>query len=230
MYSPSFQDLHELLFGPTAPNLYSSWPNFFQKKLDTTYPHTSLTPSLFTEILNQIDLPIAFVVEVGSFMGKSASNICKGLLSHRSRSKFVLLCIDTWLGGLEHWVDDKLRQMMGIAYGRPIVYEQFIANIIANNLTSHVIPYSTTSILGARFLLEKKLFPQVIFLDSAHLEGETYVELELYWSLLQVGGVLIGDDWSWLSVRCDVLRFVERIKVNVTLKGNVWFIRKNILL
>lgn len=119
---------------------------------------------------------------------------------------------------------------MGIAYGRPIVYEQFIANIIANNLTSHVIPYSTTSILGARFLLEKKLFPQVIFLDSAHLEGETYVELELYWSLLQVGGVLIGDDWSWLSVRCDVLRFVERIKVNVTLKGNVWFIRKNILL
>src|SRR5690349_4965985 len=47
-YSPSFQELHSLLFGPTAPNLYEAWPNYFKKKADSTYPHTALTQSLFT--------------------------------------------------------------------------------------------------------------------------------------------------------------------------------------
>jgi hypothetical protein len=225
-YSPSFQELHSLLFGLDAPNLYESWPNYFKKTVDPTYLHTSLTQSLFTKILEEIDIPVTFVIEVGSFMGKSAINIGKVLIDNKSGSPSVLLCIDTWLGGLEDWMENDLRQMMGIAYGRPIVYEQFIANIIANNLTNHLIPYSTTSILGARFLLEKKLFPQVIYLDSAHLQGETYVELELYWSLLQTGGILIGTDWSWLSVRCDVLRFIDSNKANVTTMWNTWYIRK----
>ncbi len=84
--------------------------------------------------------------------------------------------------------------------------------------------------MGARFLLQNKLFPQVVYLDSAHLQGETYVELELYWLLVQAGGVLVGDDWDWPSVRCDVLRFTESNKVNVTVMETTWFIKKQKLL
>jgi hypothetical protein len=47
-YSPSFQELHSLLFGSDAPNLYESWPNYFKKTVDPTYLHTSITQSLFT--------------------------------------------------------------------------------------------------------------------------------------------------------------------------------------
>lgn len=225
-FSPSFQELHNLLFGPTAPNLYEAWPNYFNKTFDPSYPHTSLIDPVFEKILKGIDIPITFVVEVGSFMGKSATNIVRTLQKRKSTQNFVLLCIDTSLGGPEHWLQDELRQMMGIAYGRPIVYEQFIANIIANNLTSYVIPYSAPSILGARFLLEKKLFPQIIYLDSAHAQGETYIELELYWSLLQPGGILMGDDWGLPSIDCDILRFTDSIKVNVKVMRNTWFIKK----
>jgi hypothetical protein len=226
-FSPSFRELHDMLFGPKAPNLYTTWPNYFNKTLDSTYPHTSLWVPLFADIVKkQIDIPITFIVEVGSFMGKSSTNIVKSMLSMNKESKFILLCIDTWLGGLEHWERDKMRRLMGFAYGRPIVYEKFMANIIGNKLMDYVIPYSTTSILGARFLLEKKLFPQIIYLDSAHLQGETYVELELYWSLLQTGGLLIGDDWIWNSVRCDVLRFTYNKNVEVTALEQVWFIKK----
>jgi hypothetical protein len=67
--------------------------------------------------------------------------------------------------------------------------------------------------LGARLLLENKLFVQIIYLDSAHLQGETYVELELYWLFIQDGGIIIGDDWSWKSVRCDVIQFIEHVRV-----------------
>jgi hypothetical protein len=226
-YSISFHELHSLLFGPTTPNLYNAWPNYFKKQIDSTYPHTSMTQSLFANILNKTNVPVNFVVEVGSFMGKSATNIGKALLNYKSGSTYVLLCIDTWLGGLEQWMGSSLREMLGIEYGRPTVYEQFIANIIGNNLTNYVIPYSTTSILGARFLLQNKFFPQVIYLDSGHLQGETYLEIELYWLLLQTGGVLVGDDWSWKTVRCDVLRFANSNRVDVTVEGNTWFIKKN---
>jgi predicted O-methyltransferase YrrM len=226
LYSVSFQELHDWLFGLETPNLYESWPNHFKKKFDGSYPHTSLTETWFTSLLNQIDLPIYIVVEVGSFMGKSATMIGTALKKEHRWANAVLLCIDTWLGGLEHWHEKPLRQMMHIEYGRPTVYEQFIANIIAANLTKHVIPFSTTSILGARFLLDKKVYPQVIFLDSAHLQGETYVELELYWLLVQPGGVLLGDDWSWPSVHCDVLRFTKTSRLNLTVVGNLWYIIK----
>jgi hypothetical protein len=225
-YSPSFEELHGMLFGTTAPNLYEAWPNHFKVKINPSYPHTSLTQPLFSKILKEVSIPVIFIVEVGSFMGKSAINIAQTRLTSNSTLRFVLLCIDTWLGGFEHWVLDELRQMMDIRYGRPIVYEQFIANIIGNNLTNYIIPYSTTSILGARFLIQKKLFPQIVYLDSAHLEGETYVELELYWLLIQDGGVLIGDDWGWPSVRCDVLLFTAHNKVNVTVIGSTWYIKK----
>jgi predicted O-methyltransferase YrrM len=224
LYSISFQELHGWLFGLKTPNLYETWPNHFKKKFDGSYPHTSLTKALFASLLKQINLPIRIVVEVGSFMGKSATMIGTVLREENRWSDAVLLCIDTWLGGLEHW--HELREMMHIEYGRPTVYEQFMANIIAANLTRHVIPFSTTSILGARFLLGKKVYPQLIFLDSAHLQGETYVELELYWLLLQPGGILLGDDWSWPPVRCDVLRFTQVTGLNYTVVGNLWYINK----
>jgi hypothetical protein len=34
----------------------------------------------------------------------------------------------------------------------------------------------------------------LIYLDSAHEQGETLIELALYWNILQPGGVLFGDD------------------------------------
>ena len=47
-----------------------------------------------------------------------------------------------------------------------------------------------------------------------------------YWLLLQPGGLLIGDDWRWLAVRCDVLRFTYNNNVKVTALDHLWFIKK----
>lgn len=226
-YSVSFDELHGLLYGVKTPSLYDEWPNFFHKKSDDSYPHTSLSKSLFFAILKQVDIPIHFLVEIGSFWGKSATNIATTLLSQQNWSEFVLLCIDTWDGGSEPWVDSNIRQKMQIRYGRSTAYDQFLANIIAANLTKHVLPYATTSSFAAYFLMDKRIFPQVIYLDSGHLSGETYVEMEMYWALLQPGGIMIGDDWSWPDVRCDVIRFVESNGVDFNVTGNTWYIKKD---
>jgi hypothetical protein len=226
MYTPSYEELHILIFGASAPNIYKAWPNHFQKKFDESYPHSYLLQPVLHRMLKEVEVPIKFVIEVGSFMGKSAITIVHTLLDTKPWSTSVLLCIDTWLGGLEHWTNGDFRSMMGVEYGRPIVYEQFIANIIGKNFTSYVIPFSTTSLIGARFLFRNKLYPQVVYLDSAHLKGETYIEIQLYWHLLQPGGMLLGDDWSWPAVRSDVQLFAEKNNVNVTVMDNTWFMKK----
>ena len=113
------------------------------------------------------------------------------------------------------------------------VYDQFMANIIANNLTQRVLPFSTTSILGARWIELQGAVPDVIFLDSAHEIDETRYELELYYALLRPGGVLFGDDFIWPAVRHDVCCFLQDHGLPLLTdvrysypRGNIWWVQK----
>ena len=108
-----------------------------------------------------------------------------------------------------------------------ILYEQFLANIIFNNLTNKVLPFSTTSLIGGRFLLENKFNPQIVYLDSSHLQRETFFELELFWLIVEKGGIIFGDDWSWKSVRCDVTTFVQLVNAKLIVISNTWIIIKH---
>src|SRR5208283_2098617 len=84
-------------------------------------------------------------------------------------------------------------------------------------------PVPVTSSVGVgllRLLFEQKRItslPEVIYLDSAHEPGETFLEVQTCWNLLPVGGVLTGDDWDWEAVRTDVSRFARSIGKKVTL-------------
>jgi hypothetical protein len=46
--------------------------------------------------------------------------------------------------------------------------------------------------------------PLLIYLDSAHEEVETFLEMSLAWRLLPDNGILMGDDWGWAAVSNDV--------------------------
>ncbi len=110
--------------------------------------------------------------------------------------------------------------------GRPTVYYQFLANVIAENLTDIILPVSMSSIIGARFLQTFQFHPQLIYLDSAHEQGETLIELALYWNILQPGGILFGDDWSWISVRCDVKKFMYMKNLTIEHMASTWILKK----
>ncbi|CAF1145283.1 unnamed protein product [Didymodactylos carnosus] len=204
-FSVTYSQLHTALFGNQAQNIYKQWTNNYAKKADHTYGFSGLTSEYFSTLINNVNLsiPLHFIVEVGSFMGKSTTTMAQ------------LLKMDKKYENCTRWPSNCL--------------QQFVANIVDMKLTEMILPFSTTSILGARFLQQHKFFPQLIYLDSAHLPGETLVELELYWQLLQPGGILFGDDWGWDSVRCDVLRFIDTNRLKIAVKQNSWSIQKPIL-
>ncbi|CAF1389203.1 unnamed protein product [Adineta steineri] len=226
----TFNQVHSILYGdPSTKLIYDSAQKYFNKAFDPSYPNTSLKKELFSLIIQKIhaSLKLQFVVEIGSFTGNSASNI--GNVLKKSYPGSFLLCIDTWLGDLNMWVNKGVWQHLSVSEdGRPTVYYQFLTNIVKQNLTKIVLPASMTSIIGARFLQTYQFHPQVIYLDSAHEQGETLIELSLYWNLLQPGGILIGDDWSWRSVRCDVKKFSYMKNLTIQHVENTWVIKKPI--
>jgi len=80
------------------------------------------------------------------------------------------------------------------------------------------MPIRLSSISGMRLLRQLRddgrieELPQVIYLDSAHEEGETLLEVRVAWDILEAPGVLFGDDWSWPGVRQDIVIFANLLQ------------------
>lgn len=173
----------------------------------------------------------SLVVEAGCYVGTS-TKVWSHCLQDRGNNGTVL-AIDTWLGDLSTWVehidttsrekpDDVLRD------GRQSLYDQFMLNMQANHV-ENVVPFSATSIIGARWLATMSYIPDVVYVDTAHEEGETFLELELYWKLLKPGGILAGDDYpAWPAVKHDVDAFIaqHKLKLNFAPSGLTWYVTK----
>jgi hypothetical protein len=102
----TFNKVHSILYGdPSSKLIYQYGQKYFNKTFDKSYPDTSLTRDIFNSIIEKIHptLKVQFIVEVGSFTGNSAS-IMGDVLKNKYPGSF-LLCVDTWLGGMEFHFD-----------------------------------------------------------------------------------------------------------------------------
>jgi len=182
-----------------------------------------------------IDLADAdFIVEVGSYVGTSTKRWVEGLRNRGVPSdKRVVLSIDTWLGDLASWVlriDNKSRPVADdvLADGRSRLYDQFMLNMISHNMTDTVVPFSVTSTVGARWLAYQNYEADLVYVDAAHEQGETELELDLYWKQVKKGGILAGDDYpGWRAVKHDVDDFVARYDLSLKFaSGLTWYVIK----
>ena len=145
---------------------------------------------------------------------------------HKQKHCFIYKTILFSLG-LHAWMHRLLWNRLAVVEdGRPTVYYQFLANVIEQNLTEIVLPASMTSLHGARFLRTHQFRPQLIYFGSGHEQGEILIELALYWNVLQPGGILFGTDWSWISVRCDVKKFMYMRNLRVERFKSTWIFTK----
>lgn len=191
--------------------------------VDNGYPHTNLCDDLVRTLFRQV--APSFVLECGSMLGGSAMRMA--FLIKEQLSPANIVCVDPFTGDVNMWAweQDLARQgewrFLGLKNGRPTIYDRFLANCKSQGHDDIILPINTTSTVGMKLL--KRLYdnkritslPNYLYLDSAHEPHETLLELYLGWNLLQEGGILFGDDWSWESVRNDVLRFAKDPEVHV---------------
>jgi hypothetical protein len=155
----------------------------------------------------------SYIVEFGSMLGGSAIKMADVL--EKNGMKAEIICVDPFVGDINMWDWEKNAEwkFLRLTDGVPTIYKRFLANCQLHGHEQRILPINTTTMIGAGLLLRLAEqgrihgMPNYVYLDSAHLPEETFMELKAAWALLPEGGVLFGDDWSWPAVRADVERF-----------------------
>lgn len=131
-------------------------------------------------------------IEVGSFVGESSIHIAKTMRELNPDS--VLICVDTWYGGFDHWT--KVPEKLRFWFGRPSLYYQFIGNVMAHHVEDVILPLALDSVNAARLIDHLGIYPEFIYSDASHESGDVIRDYDTYWKLLRPNGVMLCDDWS----------------------------------
>ena len=167
------------------------------------------------------------IIEVGSWKGGSALTLARHL--ERLGIEGEILCVDTWLGALEMWIDldDPTRHgSLNLRNGYPSLYYTFLANVVRAGQQARVTPFPIPSITAAQWCAMRGVFADLIYIDGSHEEEDVYQDLVVWWDIVAAGGVLCGDDWSWDGVRLAVERFASENHLSISHRHDKWEMRK----
>lgn len=161
------------------------------------------------------------VLDVGSLWGASCVRMARLAAAASSADAVTVIAIDTWLGSKENFVGMPLESLDDYRYG--VMYQKFCNNMVRAGVANQVVPFPQTSQTAAEILKHYQFHPDLIYLDAAHEYRGVLADLEAYWELLRVGGVLFGDDFEepWYGVIRAVLEFTEKHKITLQLSKSL---------
>jgi len=218
---PTFKDVCNRLFGCSNP-----YHGYQPRLLPSPLPYRAhIGPRTLGAIEGALGRRPAFGIEVGSFIGNSATILGTWM----RETNGALMCVDPWCGDINMWLLSNFAGTMRKADADPVIFHYFMNAMFNAGLTETVIPFRVTSVVAARTLKVLNYEIDFVYLDSAHECGETFLELSLYYDILSPGGVLFGDDYSMFpAVKHDLDLFcrIHGLQLGFTGEGETWLIRK----
>jgi len=208
----SNNDFYELCFPPDY------WEKIDRSSLIED-PHSMFGDSETFDWLIRATKPDS-IIEVGSWKGHSANfmaDIC------RSIDKIPkILCIDTFLGAVEHWCLPGEIKNLHLKNGRPTILERFQANTIARKNQDIIFPFPIDSDNAAQVLSHYDFKADLIFIDAAHDYDDVTKDIVNYWKLLAENGVFFGDDYQYEPLRRAVHDCATQLGVQVIVSQRKW--------
>ena len=213
-------------------NPYTNFNNSFYVKDDKILEHVKKRTEELEYVFSCIcKFNTKRIFEVGSFLGASAivmSEVCK----KNFNIKPEIVCIDTWLGSIDHWFSDEYRNDLKIKNGYPNIFYQFLGNVLRFGHQDCIVPFPCTSLDAAKFFLKEKITADIVYIDGAHDYDSVLRDCFFYYDVLNPGGVLFGDDFhiSNRDVMTAVQDFVVTKKVKLLVSNAKWIVNKPITL
>ncbi|MDQ2801781.1 MAG: class I SAM-dependent methyltransferase [Pseudomonadota bacterium] len=172
---------------------------------------------VFAEVFKQVRPQT--VIEVGTWKGRSAIHMAE--VARSLELDTTIVCVDTWLGGLDHLVSDEWRRELRMTRGFPQVYAVFLANVLHSGLADRIIPFPQTSTTAAAFLLRCGVKVDLLHIDASHEEADVLADCRAWWKVLRGGGVIIGDDYAkaWPGVVQAAHVFEREVGVKLQVGG-----------
>jgi len=159
------------------------------------------------EIFNERE--IHTVIELGSWCGASTR-----FFGHRVGEGGRVYAVDTWKGTSSN------RHMMRDRH-LPHLYQQFLSNTVHAELTDRIVPIRMTTDDAAKFMSVKA---DLIYLDADDSADQVYTDIITWYSHLNKGGVMCGNDWSKKSVSEGVTKAAAKLglTIEVDSRGIFW--------
>ena len=133
------------------------------------------------------------IVEVGSWTGRATRYLAN------LAPQATVIAVDHWEG------DSSIRQDPELAAFIPRLYQTFLSECWEHR--NQIIPVRANSIEGLRRVAHTGLQPDVVYIDADHSFEAVVADLECTLDLFPRATV-VGDDWSWESVRTAVQKVV----------------------
>lgn len=213
-----YTDLRQRILHGHDP--YANYP--FKQWAGTWYDDPGAKRTVFDKLLT--DAKPNVVIEVGSFVGESTIYMAKIL--KRVNPGSVIISVDTWLGGIDHWM--KVPEKLKFWFGRPSLYYQFIGNVMANQCQDVILPLALDSLNAARLLANLQISADFIYIDASHEQGDVLRDYEAYWPLLNRYGTFLVDDLTgWFPGVCkDWETFVSSNNLKASVEGEKGWVIK----
>jgi len=139
------------------------------------------------------------IIDGGSFLGLSAWWFL------RTAPNATIICIDHWKGSREH-------QRGAMAGKLPTLYETFLCNLW--EWRTRIIPVRADSVAGMQEVAALGIEPDVVYIDWSHDAESVCRDLTTAIKCFPQATV-IGDDWTWDSVRKGVQLATEPRGISV---------------
>ena len=228
---PSRQELYDALYAGTDPyaNVADRGRKWERQMTRSFVSAAHVKAHRITALIETLlDGPVRFLVEVGSYIGTSATKVW-GPIAEKAGG--LVLCVDSWESSAEGRLSGADGKLAPLEHGQPRTIETFLSRVVANNLTRVIHPLAMPSIEASRVFGLMRWKVDVVYIDSAHERGSTHVELHLYYLLLRPGGIMLGDDYNTLGVSVfkEVDRFVacHGLRLGfISGKTLVWYVQK----
>ncbi len=164
------------------------------------------------------------VIDVGVWKGMSTITMASEM--KRKGLDGCVICVDTFLGSPEHWSPGS--ELFERRNGMPDLYQTFMSNVHAAGVVDYVIPMPQTSTTAASILRRLGIKASVIHIDAAHEYEEVIRDAQEFWTVLEPGGFLIGDDyhWTWPGVVKGAAAFSLQEGVALSIEPPKWIVQK----
>jgi Methyltransferase domain len=168
----------------------------------------------------------ALVIEVGSWKGASVLQMDE--VSRRLGLETRFVCVDTWLGSSDHWLDAKHAPSLMLRSGYPSMFRQFVFNVVSSAAAERIYPLPMTSTSGARVLERLGVVADIVYIDAGHEREEVAADAAAYFDLLRPGGILFGDDYhpKWPGVVKAARSFARRRLLRLETRDQKWIVRR----
>jgi hypothetical protein len=178
------------------------------------------TDEAFAEVIGQIR-PTT-IIEVGTWKGCSAIHMAKTALEKGiPRDQLEIVCVDTWLGSVEHYEFGNLNEQCR-KHGRPNFYDQFLSNVIHAGLSDVITPFPMDSINANECFQRWGFKADLIYIDAAHDYNSVKLDAFMWSEILRDGGYMLFDDWHFEPIRRAVHDTFTEEKVFMTGGKATW--------